>query len=532
MRLLVLCLAFQILTNLGRAETNSASIKVLSLEDCVEIALHHNLDVQIKRLNPELSRYSLNAVYGAYDPSIYFNGQHDYNRQPGSVDAQGRVFQGNELETDAFSSGIAGTLPWGMTYNLGITLNDQNTQIPAFINTGNPSVITNTFFNTGTSNTDVFLSTNFPASRPAAGFETFSGRAGLLELRQPLLRNFWIDSVRLQIFIDRRNLAISELDLRSQIMTTITAVEQAYYDLIYDGENVKVQRKAVELASQQLSENKKRVEVGTMAPLDEKQAESVAAQSRSDLLAALGTEETQQRILKGLLSDRYKEWESVVIRPSETLVAVPAHFNIQESWHRGLTSRPDLLQERLSMEKQNYVVKFQRNQLLPQVDIVGQAGVNASAPGFSSYLSQIRDRDNPFWGIGAQVSIPLANTAARNNYKAARATREQIDMQLRQLEQNVMIQIENALAVANTAFQRVDATREARIYAEAALQAEQRKLENGKSTSFVVLQLTRDLTAARSNEIRALADYNIAVAQIALNEGTTLERHHVTVEMK
>ena len=91
---------------------------------------------------------------------------------------------------------------------------------------------------------------------------------------------------------------------------------------------------------------------------------------------------------------------------------------------------------------------------------------------------------------------------------------------------------ENAIATARTSFQRVDATREARVYAEAALGAEQKKLESGKSTSFEVLRLQRDLTSARSAEIRALADYNIALAQIALNEGTTLDRRHVTLEIK
>jgi outer membrane protein TolC len=105
-------------------------------------------------------------------------------------------------------------------------------------------------------------------------------------------------------------------------------------------------------------------------------------------------------------------------------------------------------------------------------------------------------------------------------------------MQLKQLEQNVLIQIENDIAVANTRFQQVDATREARIYAEAALDAEQKKLESGKSTSFVVLQLTKDLTTARSTEISALASYNNALAQLALDEGDTLERRHVSLEIK
>src|SRR5439155_15516629 len=114
----------------------------------------------------------------------------------------------------------------------------------------------------------------------------------------------------------------------------------------------------------------------------------------------------------------------------------------------------------------------------------------------------------------------------------AKASKEQLALQLKQAEQSTLILIENAIAVAQTDYLRVDATHEARRYAEAALEAEQKKLESGKSTSFEVLRLQRDLTAAASTEIRALADYNIALAQIALQEGTTLERRHVNLQVK
>ena len=128
--------------------------------------------------------------------------------------------------------------------------------------------------------------------------------------------------------------------------------------------------------------------------------------------------------------------------------------------------------------------------------------------------------------------MPRGNTSARNNYKAAQATKAQMALQLKQLEQTVLVRIENAIAVATTSFERVKATKNASDFAEAALDAEQKKLQNGKSTSFQVLQLQRDLTAARSAEIRALADYNIALTQLALNEGTTLERRKITLDVK
>src|SRR5262249_1501667 len=132
--------------------------------------------------------------------------------------------------------------------------------------------------------------------------DSFSGSAGFLELRQPLLKNFWIDSTRLNIYLDKKSLQISEQQFRSQLMTTITAVEQAYYNLVYSRDFVLVQEKALELADRLLAENRKRVEVGAMAPLDEKQAESQAATSRADLLQAQASAGTAERVLKALLS--------------------------------------------------------------------------------------------------------------------------------------------------------------------------------------------------------------------------------------
>ncbi len=151
---------------------------------------------------------------------------------------------------------------------------------------------------------------------------------------------------------------------------------------------------------------------------------------------------------------------------------------------------------------------------------------------FDDALDQVGGRNNPFWTIGGQASYPLGNISARYNYKAARATKDQIALQLKQLQQNILIQIEDAIAVAQTSFQRVDATREARTYAEAALYAEQTKLEKGKSTSFLVLSAQRDLTSARYAEIQALANYNIGLAKLAQAEGSTLERRHVKLELK
>jgi outer membrane protein TolC len=514
------------------AQTNAPEVRKLSLADCIAIAVQHNFDVQIRRYDPELARFTLASQYGVYDPNFSIAGEHDYNRAPGGIDPQGRPFGGTETEANRLSSSLQGLLPWGTSYTLGGNMTDTYGTRPVLAQGPVTGFTTNVVFDSFGAPIGFTVDPVFSATTVREPFENVVGSMGLFQLRQPLLKNFWIDSTRLQIYIDKKQIRISEQDLRSQLMISITAVEREYFNLIAAQEFVRVQQKALELAERLLSETKKRVEVGALAPLDERQAESQAAKSRADLINAQGIQDTQQRTLKRLLSDNYDDWGKVYIQPSEALVALPESYNLQESWRTGLRQRPELVQQRLRMEQQNYRIRFQHNQLFPQVDLVGTGGYNASSASLDTSLDQLGSRDNPFYSVGGQLTIPLSRRTARNDYKSAKATREQMELQLKQLEQNALIEIEESIALANTDFQQVGARREATKFAEEALDAEQKKLESGKSTSFFVLQLQSNLTQARSDEIRALADYNNALAAIALSEGTTLERRNVKLEFK
>ncbi len=506
----------------------------LSLEDCIKIALENNLDVQIRRLDPELAHFSLHAAYAPYDPAFSLSGTHSYQLSPGGLDDQNRAFSGTETEVDTINGGLSGLLPWGTRYSFGANLSDRYGTSPgALIDFNNFTLNTNVIYDIYTGTPSGFLvSTNYNTIPTRNPFESASANVGFFELRQPLLKNFWIDNTRLQIFLNRKNLENSELALRRQIINTITDVEQAYFNLIYTEETVKVQEKALELAERLVSENRRRVEVGALAPLDERQAESQAAASRADLLAAKANRDTQERVLKSLLSDDYESWNRTRIRPTGTLMAIPQHFDLQESWRTGVSMRPDLLQARIEVEKQTRIVRYQRNQKFPQLDVVGDIGYLGSDDEFSSAFRQVRRTDNSYYSYGVQFTMPIGNVAARNNLKIAKVTQEQLELQLKQLEQSVLISIENTIANARTSLERVEATRQARAYAEEALRAEETKLEKGKSTSFVVLQLQRDLTAARSAEIRALADYNIALAQLAESEGSTLIRRGIDLKVR
>src|SRR5260221_3660051 len=173
--------------------------------------------------------------------------------------------------------------------------------------------------------------------------ESTAGAVGV-SLTQPLLKNFWIDNTRLTIRVAKNRLKYSEQGLRQQIITTITAVENAYYELIYAQENVEVQQQALTLAQTQLDQDRQRVQVGSLAPLDVQQYEAQVASSRASLIAGQNTLSIDQNALKTLLTDAYSQWHDLSIEPTATLTAALQPFDLQYSWSKGTKYRADLMQ--------------------------------------------------------------------------------------------------------------------------------------------------------------------------------------------
>ncbi|HAB17833.1 MAG TPA: hypothetical protein DCE44_15435, partial [Verrucomicrobiales bacterium] len=313
------------------------------------------------------------------------------------------------------------------------------------------------------------------------------------------------------------------------VRQTATEVQVGYYNLAAARASVVVQEKAVELAERLLLENKKRVEVGAMAPLEEKQAESQVAMSRANLISEQQRFGTAQNTLRRLMTSDYGELADTTFEPGDKFVPQPYPFNRTESWSRGLTMRPDIIQSQLEMEKANVTVRYRRNQLFPQLDLTGTFTAVSSANDLANSLNQLGNTDFKSYGVGARFSFPLGNRSARSSFSSAKIERERLILRHKLLEQNVMVDIDNAILVAQSAYERIQATKQARIYSEAALDAEQKKLENGKSTTFEVLRLQRDLTTARSDEISALLDFFGALSVLFRDEGSTLERLGVRV---
>lgn len=475
------------------ASANEPQMLEMSLEEAIEMALMNNLDLQIQKFNPLIEGFRLEDALAGWIPSLRGQLTKRDDSNPGGINPQtNEPFPSNQTQSTFIRPSLQGLLPMGTAYTISF---DTIERSGAFI----------------------------PAERRFTGSWT-------AQVTQPLLRGLLIDETRRFMRVSRKNVELSYAQLEQTMMQILRDVEVAYFDLIASRENVKVQEMALELGLQTLRENRKRVEVGVMAPLDETEAEAQVATSRASLIQARQELRSRQNNIKRLISDDFASIYETDVVPSDDLVPPEFDFDVYASWSHGLVKRPELVQARLQLERQDVIIKFQRNQRFPQVDLIASYGANGVDSSYGNLWTDFSRRNDPSTSFGLQFQFPIYNQAARSRHRAAKAEKEMMIVQLKNLEQQIQAEIAQNVDLARSAREQLAAQAEARRFAEKALEVEQVKLANGKSTSFVVLRLQRDLTQRRADEIAAMVNYRRALTSLSFSEGTIIERNGILID--
>lgn len=463
----------------------------LTLEDAVARTLENNLDIAVQRFEPEDQAQLVKQLRGFYDPLLRGTISRASSTSPADSAFSGA--EKVESDTNVYDFGVRQNLPTGGLFDLGLnnSRRETNSQFQLF----NPSF-----------------------------------RSGLdLALTQPLLRDFKIDSQRLQLRIAKRNKDISDIQFRQTVVNTIASVKQQYYDLIYAIDNLEAQRKSLALASKLLDENQIKVRVGTMAPLDVVAAESeVAGREEAVIVAEAALFDAEDELRRAIFKDNAGENWTYRILPTDRPSADPSPVDANGAVLAALEKRTDVVAARKSLENSYDNQAYARNQMLPAVDLqatygtTGQAGTRILdengdpllvpvSGGFGTALGDVFGRDFPTWSVGVQVSYPLFNRAASASAARARLSREQAEVSLRRLEIQVTQEVRSAARAVDTNFKRVQSTQAARVLQERRLDAEQKRFNAGMSTNFLVTQSQRDLAVAEVAELRALADYRKSI---------------------
>lgn len=575
------------LSNSGRIEALLRAGRLyLSLQDAVALALENNLDIELQRYGPRLAEADLlRARAGGVVRGVPTG----VSQGPTSASS---LSTGGGAGTGVAGAGGSSGGGTGSGAN-GATVLFTGTQVPsldevAFVNyswSHRTSVQSNTLL-TGTS------SLVFEGGQLSSGVQKgfLSGavaqigysqqgqvsnntvaiinpvRNGSLsfQITQPLLQGFGRSLNSRFIRIAKNDVKISDLVFRQQVIAAVSTVVNLYSDLVSFNEDVKVKRQALALAEKLYNDNKKQVEIGTLAPIEIVRAEAEVARSQQELTQAETQVLQQETVLKNYLSRTGLQSSSIAdarIVPTDQLRIpdVEQVEPVQDLVAKAVQNRPELAQTQLQIENAKISLAGSKSQLLPQLNLVASAQNNGLAGqtnnllvpttpttpgqpirpstldprllgGLGDVWTQILGRNFPDYSLGFQLNIPLRNRTAQADITRDQLSLRQSELRQRQELNQIRVDVQNALIGLQQSRSRYQAAQKSRFLQEQTLDAEQKKYALGASTIFFVIQAQRDLAQAQAVEVAALSAYNRARVSLDRATGEILATYSVSVD--
>lgn len=476
-----------------RVMTPEKSTLRVDLQRAIELALLKNYQIEVDSYLPPIANEQLRSASGAFDPefSASYDRSENTDRTVFNPNAPNSPTS-NILQQTNFDAGIRGLLPWGMTYDAGVT----------------------SHVNSGTFNQ----------------FDEEFTATPQISLTQPILRDFGFSANLAQIRIARTDTEISEWQLRQTIINTVTQVVITYNTLNAANEALGVAVQFKELAERTLRDNIRRAEIGVMSPLDITTARAEVAAREEAVLVAQRAVRDNENFLKQLITDDIERILSTEIRiePPETVFSYKADVRQGIEW--ALQLRPDYQQALLDIRRRGINLAFTKNQALPRLDLVGSLRFLGVDDDFRASFDRAIRRDQSEWTAGAVLSVPIPNRTRLANLNAVRLGKARALVDLKRLEQDIVVAVDNAAGQITTARERIISNREAVRLAYESLDAGEERLKAGTGTTFEVLELQKNLAEAEAAEIRAVSDYNSAIAEFERQTGTTLEHRNIVLK--
>jgi outer membrane protein TolC len=483
----------------------------LSLEEAIAKALKNNLSVAIERYNPDLAQQSLLKAKEAFQPRFELS------------------YGGNRSENPSYW--------WLQGSGTSISkLRDYGVSVAEFVPTGG----------------SVSVSLESYRSETNQSFQLINPRFGStlrFDFTQPLLRDFGPKMARRQVIAAEKGLEAADHQLRSTMIDTIYAVQEAYWNYVHSIENAEVKRQSLTLGRDLVAKNKKEVEFGALAPLEVLNAEASVAQREADLIQAEGLIARSEELLKTIINLAAEtDPRAKRLVPTDAPAYGPTRVVLDEALKRAMEGRPDLRMLEATIDTKALNLSVARNQMLPKLDLQ----LSYWSPGISGdrilYLN-----DDPFlgqvigsvpgssanafrdalkflyrnWNVGLTLSIPTSALTTRADVGYAKIEFQQGQARLKQLEQQITLEVSDAVRTIETNAKRVEAYRLATELAEKSLDAETKKLAVGLSTNYFVLDFQDRLANARSLELRAKVDYILSVERLEKAMGASLEKRGI-----
>ena len=472
---------------------NNDNALYLTMEEGKVLLLEKNLDISIERTGPSIESARIEKALADFDPALSASISRLDSTNP--LNARSSVSSGGldatKSENYRLSTGLSAKTGYGTEYGFEV----ENSRTKNSFNDFEPE------------------------------HDAFAG----VRVKQPLLKNSGRDANLYNIRIARKNREISLSELRKRIIDTVADYKKTYWEQVLAVEDLKVKKESLKLAQSLLELNRKKYRAEVISPLEVTQAEAgVAARRESVIIAGKIVEEQENRLKRLIFDDLYSVRKKRIIlvdAPS----ADPIALDLDESIREGLIRRPDYEQAKLDLEKKGLSIQYNKRQKAPQIDLEASYGFNGLGNSLGDSFSDMEG--NPEWSLGISLTYPLGDLAAKNDLLISEIEKRRALLSLKGLEQDIIMEIDNAIGEVMSNSKRIEVTKFATRLAEEALRAEELKFREGLSTSHNVLQYQEELEEARRKEINAIIDYNKSLVELSRVKGTLLIDEKIEFEV-
>ena len=540
----------------------------LTARDVVALALENNIDIEVQRYGPLLAREVLRRAQGggalrsvgagvaAGPTSVSLSGVSiNTNGAPSSSGGSG-VSSGGGIVTQlgpsvpSFDPTVSGVLDFAHS-----TSPQSNTVL-----TGTTSLVTSTkslqasfsqTFPIGLTAQLTYASNNIHVNSNFFTLNPYTSGDIDLQVTQNLLNGFGKAVNTRNIRVQKNNLKVTDLQFKQQVITTVSAVLNLYWDLVSFDEEVKSRQQALDTADQLLKNNQEQVRIGTLAQIEVTRAQSQLYSARQDLLIAQTNLMQQETILKNALSRAgvaTSELAEVHIVPLDS-IEIPAQDDMRtvaELVGVAMANRVELEQARINLDSNHMNLAGVRSSLKPSLQAfaeltnnglagmasaaaLGQPGVSYFDGGYGDLLEQIFRRNFPNYSAGISLNIPLRNRAAQSDYVTSQLEIRQNELNLQKQVNQVRVDVQNAVIGLQQARARYVAAKEARVLSQETFEGDKKKYDVGATTSYQVVQDQRDLASAQSSEVQAMANYTHARIQFDQALGATMDVNNISI---
>jgi outer membrane protein len=540
----------------------------LAAQDVVALVLENNLDIDIQRYGPFLAQEVQRRTEGggflrSVDTGV-LSGPQSVSLAGVNVNANGLAGGGGVGSGGGYVSQI-GPVPPSLDPNLYTSFQFGHSTTPQ-TNTrlNQTTALTNDYkqfvlqysqqFITGTSGAVTWYNGSNKLNSPTPLLNPSSNGSLDITINQNLLQGFSVAVNNRDIRVARNNQKVSLLQLKRQVVTTVSAALNLYWDLVSFHDSLRITERAVATAEKLYQDNQNQSRLGALAPIEVTRAAAAVSAAKEDLLIAQTNVAQQETVLKNALSRSGSD--SVWLEEAHIValdhIEVPKQEDLKpaaELIKEAVASRPELEQTRINLESNKILIKGDKNGLLPALSAFaeftnhGLSGtVNplynncCGAPdsyfvgGSGNLASQVFRRSFPDYSAGFSLNIPFRNRAAQADYVTDQLQLRQAELQLKRALNQVSVEVKNAVIGLQQARARYETALNTRTLSEQSLEAEQNRFKYGAvPDATLVIQAQKDLATSQSSEVQAMANYTHA--RIALDDATgrTLDANHITM---